>query len=118
MIDTKRSFLNPPENMSNGERQFQRKCSICHTLGPDGERRAGPSLHRLFGRQAGTIRDYSYSNTLQTSDIIWSDVTINQLFDHGPDNFIPGSKMPMQRITAETDRSDLISFLKNATSAE
>lgn len=118
MVDTKRSFLKSPEKMSNGERQFQRKCSICHTLGLDGERRAGPSLYHLFGRQAGSMRDYPYSETLQTSDIIWSDITIDQLFDQGPDHFIPGSNMPMQRITAQTDRSDLITFLKNATSAE
>lgn len=118
MSDTNRSFLESPEKMSNGERQFQRKCSICHTLGPDGERRAGPSLHRLFGRRAGSIVGYPYSGTLQSSDIVWSENTIDQLFDHGPDHFIPGSKMPMQRISGESDRNDLIAFLRDATSEQ
>ncbi|MEP2506298.1 MAG: c-type cytochrome [Paracoccaceae bacterium] len=115
MNETNRSFLKAPEKMSNGERQFQRKCSICHTLVPDGERRAGPSLHRLFGRSAGSIADYPYSDTLRSSDIVWSEETINQLFDLGPDHFIPGSKMPMQRITGDSDRNDLIAFLRSAT---
>jgi cytochrome c len=51
-------------------------------------------------------------------DIIWSEETIDQLFDLGPDHYIPGSKMPQQRITGQQDRADLIDFLKHATSSE
>lgn len=116
MSDTKRSFLKAPEEMSNGERQFQRKCSICHTLGADGKRRAGPTLYGLFERPAGTVEGYLYSSTLKDSGIIWSDETIDLLFDQGPDHYIPGSKMPMQRITKRKDRADLIAFLKQETS--
>lgn len=112
------SFLKSPEEMSNGERQFARKCSICHSLTPDGERRAGPTLHGVFGRKAGTLPGYFYSDTLQDSDIIWNDETINALFDEGPDHYIPGSKMPMQRITQAQDRDDLIAFLRRATAPE
>ncbi|WP_300030649.1 c-type cytochrome [uncultured Roseobacter sp.] len=115
MTGTERSFLKNPELMSNGERQFQRKCSICHTLGPDSKRRAGPTLHGLFGRPAGSIEGYIYSETLNTADIVWSEETIDLLFDKGPDHYIPGSKMPMQRITGAQDRADLISFLREAT---
>ncbi len=118
MAEGGQSFLTPPEEMSNGERQFQRKCSICHALGPDGQRRAGPTLHGIFGRPAGSLDGYPYSATLQGSDIVWSDATIDGLFESGPDHYIPGSKMPMQRITQADDRSDLIAFLKRATASE
>ncbi|MEM9577100.1 MAG: c-type cytochrome [Pseudomonadota bacterium] len=118
MRDTARSFLKDPSKMSNGERQFQRKCSICHTLGPDSQRRAGPTLFNLFGRPAGTVAGYPYSAILEGSDLIWSEETVDALFDIGPDHFIPGSKMPMQRITAQSDRDDLIAFLKEATQPE
>jgi len=110
-----RPYLRDPDEMSNGERQFARKCSICHTLTPDSARRAGPTLHGLFGRKAGSIADYSYSETLQKADIVWNADTIDALFDDGPDHYIPGSKMPMQRITAPQDRADLIAFLRTAT---
>ena len=115
MTSGDRSFLRNPSKMSNGERQFQRKCSICHALGPDGLRRAGPTLFRIFERQAGSLADYSYSPTLQDSDIVWNEGTIDALFDQGPDDFIPGSKMPMQRIAKPADRDDLIAFLKRVT---
>lgn len=115
MADETRSFLRDPATMGNGERQFQRKCSICHTLTAGSARRAGPSLHDLFGRRAGTVEDYTYSDTLRGSSIIWSAQTINALFEEGPDHYIPGSKMPMQRIAAQQDRDDLIAYLRAAT---
>ncbi|MCG7519594.1 c-type cytochrome [Ruegeria sp. Ofav3-42] len=118
MASAEPSFLKDPEEMENGERQFARKCSICHSLTPDGQRRAGPTLHGVFGRKAGTLSGYFYSDTLQDSDIVWNEETINALFDEGPDHYIPGSKMPMQRITQPQDRDDLIAFLRRATAPE
>ncbi|AUQ73401.1 c-type cytochrome [Phaeobacter piscinae] len=113
-----RGFLKDPATMPNGERQFMRKCSICHALDPGDSRKAGPSLHDVFGRPAGTLTGYRYSEVLDGSDIIWGEATIDALFDLGPDHYIPGSKMPMQRITDPQDRRDLIAFLKRATKVE
>ena len=111
----RREFHTPPSEMSNGERQFVRKCSICHTLKPDGERRAGPTLYGLFGRKAGTVEGYSYSKALEGADIVWNADTIGKLFELGPHRFTPGSKMPLQQINDLADRRDLISYLKENT---
>jgi len=113
-----RSFHEDPETLENGERQFKRKCSICHSLTAGSDRRAGPTLHRLFGRRAGTVPDYRYSETLTGSDLVWSAETIDALFDQGPDHYLPGTKMPMQRIVGPEDRRDLIEFLKTATAPD
>lgn len=108
-------FLKDPDTMPNGERQFRRKCSVCHTLTGGTARRAGPTLNGLFGRRAGTVEGYVYSQTLEGSDIVWTPQTLDALFDAGPDHFVPGSKMPMQRIISDADRHDLIEFLMSAT---
>ena len=115
MAELKRQFHVDPSEVGNGERQFLRKCSVCHTLGTDGARRAGPSLHGLFGRPAGSLEGYAYSPAMQQADIVWNEDTIDKLFDLGPDHYTPGSKMPMQRITSPQDRADLIAFLKRMT---
>ena len=112
---SQRSFLREADSMPNGERQFMRKCSICHSLEPGPSRKAGPTLHGLFGRRAGTLDDYRYSSTLEGSEIIWNEETVDALFDEGPDHYIPGSKMPMQVIAKPNDRADLIAFLKTMT---
>ena len=113
-VGEKRSFLRAPETMSNGERQFMRKCSICHALDRSNPRKAGPTLVGLFGRRAGAVPGYRYSQRLEKSDIIWTEETVGALFEEGPDHFIPGSKMPMQVIARPEDRADLIEFLKQA----
>ena len=112
MLTENRAFLNGGEAQTNGERQFKRKCSICHTLSADSARRAGPSLAGVFGRRAGTLPGYSYSDTLLHSDIVWDAQSISALFDVGPDVYITGSKMPQQRITRAQDRADLVEFLR------
>ncbi|MDA8586020.1 c-type cytochrome [Rhodobacteraceae bacterium] len=113
-----RSFLEDPDALPNGERQFKRKCSICHTVTEGSARKAGPSLFGVFGRRAGTVADYAYSDTLTGSTIVWSADTINGLFNEGPDHYIPGTKMPMQVIAKQVDRDDLIDYLRIATQAK
>lgn len=110
-----RAFHRDPATMTNGERQFARKCSICHSLDSDGGRRAGPTLHRIFGRKAGTLSDYQYSEALLGANLVWNEVSLDKLFDLGPEHYTPGSKMPMQRIVRREDRLDLIDYLKEAT---
>jgi len=66
-----RAFLRDTATMPNGERQFMRKCSICHALTAGASRKAGPSLHGLFGRAAGVLPDYKYSPILANSSIVW-----------------------------------------------
>ena len=104
--------FHPQKPLSNGARQFARKCSICHSLNNDDQRRAGPSLHGVFGRKAGSVEGYPYSTALATSDLVWSEDTIDALFRDGPEKVTPGSKMPLQRIGNEQNRQDLIHYLK------
>ena len=98
-----------------GELEFRRKCSVCHTLTPDGANRAGPTLYDLFGRKAGTLPGYKYSKALLDSDVIWNEQTVAQLFIDGPDVMLPGTKMPIQRLKKIERRDELIRFLKEAT---
>jgi len=107
--------FNPLKEVSNGEKQFARKCSVCHTLIANGKKRAGPTLYKIIGRKAGTLSGYKYSKALIKSDIIWNENTINELFDKGPDKVTPGTKMPIQKMKRYEDRKDLVMFLKEST---
>ncbi len=115
LATAERSFLRDPGTMSNGERQFRRKCSICHALTGDGDRRAGPTLAGLFGRRAGSVAGYAYSDSVANAGLTWDAGTIDALFDIGPEHYLPGTKMPMQRIADPGDRADLIEFLEDNT---
>jgi cytochrome c len=101
--------------LAAGELQFARKCSVCHTVHADGGNRAGPSLHKVFGRRIGTLDGYPYSDALRSLDIVWTADTIGKLFELGPEEFTPGSKMPLQKMTNPAQRDALIAYLKLAT---
>ena len=52
-----------------------RDCMICHSLDQSGIR----SKHRgVFGRKAGTTAGYDYSAALKSSNIVWSDDTLDR----------------------------------------
>ena len=95
--------------------QVFRTCVACHALQPDDGNRAGPSLHGLFGRRIATLPGYNYSPALRRLDIVWTPATVAELFEVGPAQFTPGTKMPEQRIGAPEDREALVKFLERAT---
>lgn len=90
-------------------------CAACHSLSADGENRAGPSLHDVFGRRIATLPGYNYSNALKRLDIVWNAETIGKLFEIGPSRYTPGTKMPEQVISDPADREALVRFLERAT---
>ena len=51
-----------------GEELYGSRCAGCHSLDNN---RIGP-LHRgVFGREAGTVPDFAYSDAVRQSKVIW-----------------------------------------------
>lgn len=113
--DEVKLFVHPPAADSSPGALAFRACAACHTVTADGGHRAGPTLHRIFGRRAGMIDGYPYSEALRESGIVWNEQTIARLFELGPDEFIPGSHMPLQRLPNAAERTQLIDYLKKVT---
>jgi cytochrome c len=95
--------------------EIYRACIACHTLTPDEGNRAGPTLHGIFGRKIATLPGYGFSPALKQLDIVWTPETVAKLFEVGPMQYTPGTKMPEQKIGSAEDRTALVEFLKKAT---
>jgi cytochrome c len=95
--------------------EVYRACVACHTLRPDEGNRAGPTLHGIFGRRIASIPGYNFSEALKRLDIVWSPETVSKLFEIGPAEYTPGTKMPEQKIGSAQDRAALVEFLKKTT---
>jgi len=102
------------ESRHPGARLF-RKCAGCHALSLDERQRSGPHFSELFGRRAGAVEDYHYSRALQGSEIVWTKESLTALFRDGPDRYLPGTKMPVQRISDEAELRHLIDYLELIT---
>ena len=92
-----------------------RKCAICHSLAANRVRRSGPHFAGLFGRRAGSVSGYNYSRVLVGADFLWNEESLKKLFEQGPDVFLPGTKMPLQRIPNQRQLGELIGYLREIT---
>ena len=65
----------------------------------------------MYGRTSGKAEGYSYSEANKNSGITWNDET---LFDYllKPSTYIKGTKMVFAGIKKESERRDLIEYLK------
>ena len=97
---------------ANGEKIYKRKCRTCHSLEP-GQNKVGPSLHGIMGRTAGTEEGYKYSTAMKDSGVVWDEASLDEYLAK-PKEFIPKSKMVFAGFKKESDRQDVIAYLKEA----
>lgn len=95
-----------------GARAFQR-CSACHSLQSDDE--AAPRLGDVFGRRAGGVRGFAYSDAMKAAGrrgLVWDAPTLER-FLADPDAVVPGTTMPYQGGSA-VERRALINWLRQS----
>jgi cytochrome c len=95
-----------------GKKSFE-TCAACHSL-KAGENGAGPSLHDLIGRQAGTESGFRFSGPMKRSGIVWDEKTLTA-FLRNPQEVVPATRMPFSGMTDETALKALVGYLKTAT---
>jgi len=94
-------------DLDRGLQLFDRRCGGCHSLDNDKE---GPRLRGVYGRKAGAVPSFKYSDTVAKSGVMWDDANLDKwLID--PDKFIPGADMDFHLDKAE-ERADVIAYLK------
>jgi cytochrome c len=92
-----------------GEARFQ-DCAACHKLVAD-INDVGPSLHGIFGRNAGELASFRYSPAMKRSGISWTPETLDK-FIADPQAMVPANRMPYAGMANAADRTDLIVYLQ------
>lgn len=100
----------------NGRRQF-RLCQSCHKISPDGEALVGPNLYAMFGRRAGSMPGFRYSDALAEAGFDWTPEKLDAWLAD-PRGYLPGNAMSFAGIRDPQDRADLIAFLQQATAPQ
>lgn len=93
----------------NGAALYER-CAACHSLARD---RTGPRHCGLFGRRAGSLKDFAYSEAMKRSAIVWNEASLDR-FLANPLKALPGTAMGYAGVADAAQRRDLIAYLKAA----
>jgi cytochrome c len=96
----------PVGDAARGEQIYQ-ACTDCHSID---ENDVGPRHRGVFGRKAGSLPDYDYSDALKNANIVWNEETLDKWLTN-PQDFVPGVKMFFHLDSAQ-DRADVIAFLR------
>jgi cytochrome c len=91
----------------NGKQLFEKRCTGCHSLDKSKE---GPRLRDVYGRKAGSVPDFSYSDELKAAHIVWDEGSLDQWLTN-PDAVVPDNDMAF-RVSNPQERADIIQFLR------
>src|SRR4051812_23497602 len=96
---------------TRGQRVFNLQCKACHAVEKDGASTAGPNLHGVFGRKAGTVAGFEFSDEMKQSSIVWDDATLTD-YNRDPKGKVPGTKMVFNGVKNAGQLADLVAYLK------
>ena len=89
-----------------GKEIYDARCSACHSVD---DNRVGPMHLGVFGRKAGSVKSYSYSDALKKSKVVWSRDTLTAWLTN-PEMLIPGQRMGYAMDNTQ-DREDVVAYL-------
>lgn len=89
-----------------GKELYEARCSACHSVD---DNRVGPMHLDVFGRKAGGVKSYQYSDALNKSKVVWSRDTLTAWLAN-PEKLIPGQRMGYAMDNAQ-DREDVVAYL-------
>jgi len=98
-------------DVDQGKDVFAKRCSGCHSLDVDKE---GPRLRGVFGRKAGSVAGFPYSDAVRNSGILWDENHLNRWLEN-PEQMVKDTNMEF-RVSDPAERASLIAFLKSAAS--
>jgi cytochrome c len=92
----------------DGKSLFEKRCSGCHALDADHE---GPRLRGVFGRPAGKVTTFKYSDALQKAKVTWDEAELDKWLTD-TESVAPDNDMGF-RVPKQDERAAIIAYLKS-----
>ena len=102
-------------DIKKGKKVFN-KCRACHNIDKD-KNKVGPHLVGIFGREAGALEDFKYSDAMKNSGVVWDAETL-AAYVKKPKEFIEDTKMNFAGIKKDKQIVDLIAYMEDASKPE
>ena len=102
-------------SIQEGEKIFNKICTLCHTGTKDGPNKVGPNLWKIVGNTAAHKEDFNYSAAMlarKASGAVWNQEELYR-FLFNPKQYVPGTKMAYAGVKDDKERANLIAYLTN-----
>lgn len=97
-----------PGAAEQGKSLFEKRCTGCHSLDQDKE---GPRLRGVFGRKAGKIGSFTYSDSLKDAQFSWDAASLDKWLTD-TESVVPNNDMAFH-VPNPQERADIIRFLES-----
>lgn len=96
-------------DLVNGKARFA-DCKSCHTVKQGQPNGKGPNLYGVFGRKAGGLKGFRYSDAVKKAGFTWDVEHLDHWLEK-PKDFLPGTRMTFKGLPDPKDRIDVIGYL-------
>lgn len=105
-------------NPAKGEK-ISAQCKSCHTFTQGGPNMTGPNLFGIIGGPMAHKGDFHYSDAFNAEHAAGKTWTYEAIFTYlkSPKDFVPGNKMAFAGVKKDTQRADLVAYLKTISPA-
>jgi cytochrome c len=97
----------------DGPTVFNDNCAVCHSI-ESGVNKLGPSLAKVVGRPAASLKDYPYSDAMTNAGVTWTKLVLDKYLAN-PQAMVKGTKMLFPGLKSAKDRKTLIDYLATLT---
>jgi cytochrome c len=101
------SIAGRAQTPASGKELFEKRCGGCHALDRDKE---GPRLRGVYGRVAGSLDSFKYSDALKKSKITWTDERLDKWLTD-TEKLVPDNDMTFH-VERPEERGEIIAYLK------
>jgi len=102
-----RAAADAPTDPARGKQLFEKRCTGCHSLDADKE---GPRLRGVYGRKAGSVPSFNYSDALKAANFTWSDALLEKWLTD-TESVVPDNNMDFH-VPNPDERADIIRYLR------
>jgi cytochrome c len=107
LVSSALSISGRAQTAEGGKELFEKRCGGCHALDRD---KQGPRLRGVYGRSAGSVDSFQYSDALKKSKIKWTDETLEKWLTD-TEKLIPDNDMTFH-VERSDERAEIIAYLK------
>jgi len=93
-----------------GRQLFEKRCTGCHSLDADKE---GPRLRGVYGRKAGSVPDFAYSDALRGANFNWDADSLNRWLT-STESVARDNNMDFS-VAKPEERAAIIAFLRESS---